>query len=189
MHSEIFKDGDIFTPCPECEYGGPGNPLFTGDIEGYRKFMVDEYNMMQDSFSKINKKVTFNQFSINPDVAKIIYDDELLGKTGNTITLDYFTKNTKQLNDGLNYFHENFPNAKIIIGEFGAPLPNINGLMTEEEQAKFIDQIMNLALSKNYVIGMNYWVDLNGSTALFNDDLSTRSAATVVKRHYKESTK
>ena len=35
-NNNLFKDGDIFISCPECENGGPGDPRQTNDIEGHR---------------------------------------------------------------------------------------------------------------------------------------------------------
>src|SRR3990167_5091604 len=31
-HPDLFRDGDIFSPCPECENGGPGDPRHNGDV-------------------------------------------------------------------------------------------------------------------------------------------------------------
>src|SRR3989344_5208595 len=56
-HADLFSDGDIFTSCPECENGGPGDPRQTRDVDGHRRFLIDEYNVAKSAFSKINKKV------------------------------------------------------------------------------------------------------------------------------------
>ena len=34
-HPDLFRDGDIFSPCPECENGGPGDPRHNGDVTGF----------------------------------------------------------------------------------------------------------------------------------------------------------
>ena len=36
---DLFQNGDIFTACPECENGGPGNPNHTGEEE-YNFFLT-----------------------------------------------------------------------------------------------------------------------------------------------------
>ncbi len=183
-HQDLFKNGDSFTPCPECEYGGPGSPIKTGDVEGFKQFMIDEYQEMTQAFKETGKDVNVSWFSINPDVAKLIYDKELLEKTGNTITLDYFVKDKKQLDDGLNYFSKKFPGVKILIGEFGAPIPTQNGKMTEEQQAAFVEEILKYLAQRKDIIGVNYWVSTGGTTPIFNKDLTSRKAANVVKKYF-----
>jgi len=51
----LFEDGDIFTACPECENGGPGDPRLTRDVTGHRKFLIDEYEITKKGFVKIKK--------------------------------------------------------------------------------------------------------------------------------------
>lgn len=183
-HPDLFQDGDIFTACPECEYGGPGSPLSTGDIEGYRKFMIDEHNMMKSSFAQIGKDVKVNYTSMNPDVAKLILDKPTVEALGNIIVLDYYVKDVKSLEKGLNFFKERFPNTKIVLGELGAPIPDINGLMTDEEQAKFIDELLSFLQSRDEIIGINYWVSTGGTTAIFDQKLNPKPAADIVKKYF-----
>lgn len=184
-NADLFQDGDSFTACPECEYGGAGNPLDTKDFKGFRKFMLDEYEVMNDSFSKIHKKVYTNWFSMNPDIANEILDTETVNKIGNIITLDYYVKDPQELDKGINFFLNKFPNAKILIGEFGAPLPAINGTMTEKEQAQFIEKIlMHLYNYKDKIIGINYWVSYYGDTSLLHSDYTPKTAFSTVKSYF-----
>ena len=185
---DLFEDGDIFTACPECEYGGPGNPLSTGDIDGYRSFMIDEYNTMKDAFKQINKNVKVNYTSINPDVAKVVLDKDTVEALGNVIVLDYYVKNVDSLKYGLDYFENKFPSAKIVLGEFGAPIPDINGSMTDQQQADFIDQIMQFLKLQPEVIGVNYWVSSAGTTAILDNNLNPKPAAMVVKKYFDPGT-
>lgn len=183
-HQEVFRDGDSFTACPECEYGGPGNPLETGDIEGFRKFIIDEYISVRAEFDKVNKEVNVGWISMNPDVAKAIYTKEMLNMTGGVITLDYFVKDVKELQAGLDYFQEKFPDVKILIGEFGAPIKDINGQMSEDTQAVFINQILKYLTSRKDILGVNYWVSTGGETELFNQDLVFKKVANIIKNYY-----
>lgn len=183
-HPDLFTNGDSFTPCPECEYGGSGNPLVTGDVIGYRKFMVDEYRIMQDAFKKIHKEVYSNWFSMNPDVAKGVLDEETVLQIGNLIVLDDYVRNANELQLHLEYFNKRFPQAKLFLGEFGAPIPDINGSMTEEQQAHFVDSIMNTLYKNKNVIGFNYWDEFDGSSALFNPDTSKRLVTSVIAKYF-----
>jgi hypothetical protein len=74
--------------------------------------------------------------------------------------------------------------GNIIFGEFGAPIPDIHGNMTELEQAQWIDQALaGLAMEKR-VVGISYWVNYGGSTKLWNDDGSAREAVAILKKHF-----
>lgn len=81
QNPDLFENGDIFTACPECENGGPGDPRQTGNVKGFRNFLIEEYDMTQNSFAKINKKVISNYDSMNMDVAKLIMDPATSKKT------------------------------------------------------------------------------------------------------------
>lgn len=181
---DLFEDGDIFTACPECEYGGPGNPLETGDIAGFRMFMIDEVGMMKKSFAEIEKNVNVTSTSLNPDVAKKVIDAETLRQLDNTITLDYFFKDISVLQQGLDYFRQKHPGVKFVIGEFGAPIPEINGSMTPNEKSIFIDSVFRYLYMQNDVIGVNYWVTTGGATELFDAKLNPTNSADTVKKYF-----
>ncbi len=183
-HKDVFVDGDSFTACPECEYGGPGNPLITRDFDGYRRFMLDEYEEESQGFASIHKQVYINWLSMNPDVAKEILDKKTLQAIGNVVTLDYYVKDTEQLQKGIGFFLNKFPDARIFMGEFGAPIPDINGIMDEDQQANFIDQIMRSLYLNKRVIGFNYWVNTHGSTAIFNSDDTAKKATSTIKKYF-----
>ena len=73
----------------------------------------------------------------------------------------------------------------MVIGEFGAPIPDINGAMTEDQQATFVDKLMQeLVTNRSKVVGINYWDLYDGSTALINPDESPRKVAAVIKKYY-----
>lgn len=183
-HPSIFSDKDSFTACPECENGVAGNPLITGDMKGYKQFMIDELTTVEETFSMIHKHVYSNWFSMNPDVAQKILDNDTVEKLHNLIVLDCYVKNSNQLQDRLAYLHKKFPHAKLFLGEFGAPIPHINGYMNDNQQAQFVDSILTSVYQENKVIGVNYWVSSGGSTALFSDYEVPKPVASVIQDYF-----
>jgi ribosome assembly protein YihI (activator of Der GTPase) len=72
-----------------------------------------------------------------------------------------------------------------MLGEFGVPIPDIHGKLNEEEQARWVDESLNLIQSLEEVVGLNYWVSHGGSTAIFNNDHSSKPAAKVLEKYFK----
>lgn len=184
VNQELFENGDIFTPCPECEYGGPGSPLQTGDIDGFRSFMINENNQMQYIFKLNKKNILTNINSLNTDVAKRILDKETVKDMGNIIVLDHYASSVEDYKNTLDYFHAKFPDAKIVFGEFGAPIPDIHGQMDEDEQADFVNSIISFLLVRPEVIGLNYWVGSHGTTAILSDNFDPKPAADVISSKF-----
>lgn len=179
----LFEDGDIFTSCPECENGGPGDPRLNGDSEGHKKFLIEEYKISNESFGKIGKKVNSGFYSMNYDVAKLIMDKETTQALGNVVVIDHYIKNAAEVaKDGKEIAE--MSGGKVILGEFGAPIPDIHGDMTEAEQSKWIETVLAEAAKTDEIIGVNYWVNVGGSTGLWNDDGTRRKAADTIRAFY-----
>jgi hypothetical protein len=181
---ELFEDGDIFTPAPEGENGGPFNQVEKDEHEAYRAFLLKEHQIAKDAFAKIGKKVEVNWMSMNGGLAKRMFDQPTIDGLGKVVTLDHYIKTAPEMGEFIEYFAKNY-GAKTIIGEFGAPIPEINGSMTEDQQAAFIDELFQeLYKHKDTVIGVNYWVLYDSSTALYNQDFSERKAVDVVRKYF-----
>ena len=183
----LFEDGDIFTSCPECENGGPGDPRLNGDPEGHKKFLIEEYKISLESFGKINKKVNSGFYSMNYDVAKLIMDRETTRALGNIVVIDHYIKDPLQVAQDAKAIAET-SGGNVILGEFGAPIPDIHGEFTEEEQSKWIEDGLNASSKIPEIIGVNYWVNVGGSTRLWNDDGSKRKAADTIKKYFTATT-
>lgn len=180
-HPDLFQDGDIFTACPECENGGPGDPRMTGDTEGHRKFLIDEYQVTKTAFQKIHKNVASNYDSMNEDVARLIMDPETTKALDGIVVIDHYVATPEKLvSDIKNLAGQS--GGKVALGEFGAPIPDINGAMTQKEQAAWIHNALNKLTSLNVLVGVNYWTNIGSSTALWNDDGSPRLALQEVKK-------
>ncbi len=185
-HPLLFVDGDIFTACPECENGAIGDPRKTDDVAGFRAFMINEKKTVDGAFATINKKVITNYNSMNGDVARLVMDKATTSQMGGIISVDHYVGTPQRLVADLKSYAQQ-SGGKIILGEFGVPLPDIHGEMTEEQQAAWIQQLLTSLLDHPEVVGMNYWVDRGGSTLLWNDDGTPRKAVDVLRRFYKPS--
>ena len=166
-NSDLFKDGDIFTPCPECENGGPGDPRHTGDIPGFRNFLIDEHEISSQAFSEINKDVASNYFSMNADVSGIVMDNETSQSLDGIIVIDHYVNTPFQLYSDITKIAQN-TDSKIVLGEVGVPIPDIHGQMTQTEQADWLKEAFVYLSRMQNLYGINYWVGSNGSTAIFD---------------------
>ena len=180
---DLFVDGDIFTACPECENGGPGDPRRTGDVEGYREFLIEEHDIMEKSFKKISKNVIINYNSSNGDVARLIMDKDTTRALGGIVAIDHYVASGDQTSFDISEIAKE-SGGKVVLSEFGAPIPDIHGDMSEGDQAEWIEKTMKILASNKDLVGMSYWVDKGGSTKLWNDDGSARKAVGSITDAY-----
>ena len=181
---DLFEDGDVFVSCPECENGGPGDPRQTGDTEGFRKFIREEYNITYRAFKRINKDVIINYYSMNGDVARLIMDKAMTSKIGGIVTIDHYVKTPEELLKDIDMYASE-SGGKVVLGEWGAPIPDIHGEMSEVEQAAWLeDSLSKIILDKN-LIALNYWTFTDSSTQLWTAQGEPKQGAAVLKRYFK----
>lgn len=186
-HPELFYDGDVFTACPECENGGPGDPRLNGDVNGHRQFLIDEYRLTSDLFRSQKKKVSTNYNSMNGDVARLIMNKETSKALGGIVAIDHYVSTpTKLANDIVEISDKS--GAKIILGEFGAPIPDINGKLSEEEQAAWIQEALERISPLTQLEGLSYWVNTGGSTELWDQSGKAKKAVSVLTSFYNPKT-
>ena len=181
-NGELFQNGDLFTPCPECENGGAGDPRQTRDIKGFRIFMIEEFQAANIEFRTIGKNVR-TVSSMNYDVANLVMDEQTANAVGDLVVIDHYVKEPQKLAYDVGNLSQK-TQSKIMLGEFGTPIPDIHGKQTAEEQAGWIDESLNLIQRQEEIIGLNYWVGFGGSTAIFNSDYSAKPAAEILKKYY-----
>ena len=179
-HKDIFEDGDVFSACPECENGGPGDPRRTGDVLGHRKFLIDEYNVTKAAFNTINKNVASNFNSMNGDVARAVMDKKTTLAMDGIVTIDHYVLTPEKLISDIDSIAK-ASGGKIVLGEFGAPIPDINGKMSEKQQADWISIALLKLVQTNQVIGLSYWTNTGSSTALWSEDGTARIAVDTLK--------
>lgn len=185
-HTDLFQNNDIFTPVPEAENGGMGDPRGSDEkTKQFNEFLVSSYQNCIESFRHIHKTVACGYFSMNGDIAKSVLTPETVRKTGQIVVIDHYVNTPEKMSADIEYLSNKFSVAKIVLGEYGAPIPDINGDMSETEQANFINSLLKVfVMERDKITGINYWDISGGSTALFNDDGSPRKASQVVKNFY-----
>lgn len=182
-NSDLFKDGDIFTSCPECENGVK---LEWGDqrkLDEYRAFLILEYNIAKESFNKIGKKVNTGYYSMNGDLANVLMDKETTEALGGIVVIDHYVRTSVELAQDIRDLAEK-SGGKIVLGEFGVPIPDIHGEMTEEEQSEWIREAITEIETIPEFVGINYWVNVGGSTAIWDSDGRSRDAVKTIKDFY-----
>jgi len=180
---DLFEDGDIFSSCPECENGGPGDPRMKGDAEGFKRFIIAEYQAAKDSFQSIGKQVSANYYSMNGDVARLIMDEETTKGLDGIVTIDHYVSTTEKLLQDIKDYAQR-SGGKVVLGEFGAPIPDIHGKMSEDDQARWIDQAMIELVSLPDVAGVNYWTNRGSSTQLWTDNNEPLKAVEILAKYY-----
>lgn len=183
-HPDIFEDGDIFSACPECENGGPGDPRHTGDVSGFRNFIITEYALAQGAFEEIGKKVSANYYPMNADVAKLVMDKQTTLSMGGVVVVDHYVNSPETLVDDIRKIQEK-TGGKIVLGEFGAPIPGIHGKMTEPQQAQWIESVLGKLITVSWVDGVNYWSNAGGTTGIWDKDGKAFSAVPIIKKYFK----
>lgn len=183
-HPDLFEDGDIFVSCPECENGGPGDPRMNGDAEGHKKFLIEEYILVKKLFADMDKHVIANYYSMNGDVARLIMDRKTTKALDGVIAIDHYVKSSRQLLTDISEYAKQ-SGGRVVLGEWGAPIPDIHGPMTEEEQAAYIDESFKILLESDDIEAINYWVSRGGSTELWKSENEPKLGAAALTKYFK----
>jgi hypothetical protein len=121
---------------------------------------------------------------MNGDAARAVMDRDTTKALGGIVVVDHYVATPEQLaNDIRDYAYRS--GGKVVLGEFGAPIPDIHGNMTEDQQALWIDNALRDISGIKELIGVNYWTNKGGSTQIWNDDDTPRTAVSVIKKYYK----
>lgn len=184
-HPTLFADGDIFSPIVEPENGGPFKPL---DSEAknvaMRDFLTRDQAAVKQAFSEIHKHVVTNLVSLSGGAAQSSLDVPTIQALNQTVTLDHYVRDPKVMAKYLDDFHRRF-GADVALGEFGAPIPDLNGDMSDKEQAAFVDALLNVITARSsFVHAINYWTLTESSTALIDDDNIPKPVVEVIKNYY-----
>lgn len=182
-NANLFQNGDIFTSCPECENGANLNTGDEAQIIAYRAFLIQEYAVTKNTFAQIHKNVASNFFSMNADVARAVMDRQTTEALDGIVVIDHYVVTPVDLASQTAQISAQ-SGGSIVLGEFGAPIPDLQGTMTQDQQAQWLSQALQLLSEDQTLIGVNYWDNLGGSTALWNPDGSPRKAVAVLKKYF-----
>jgi hypothetical protein len=120
---------------------------------------------------------------MNYDVAKAIMDKRTTEALGGIVTIDHYIKSATQIAKDARAIAEQ-SGGKVFIGEFGAPLPDLHGNMTEEQQYEWVKSALYELAREPSVIGVNYWVNVGGSAQLWKSDGSATKAVSAITDAY-----
>lgn len=183
-NSELFEDGDIFTPCPECENGGTGDPRYNGDVAGHRTFLIQEYKATKDAFGQIGINVHSNYNSMNGDVARLVMDPATTRALDGIVAIDHYVNMPARLARDVAEIAKT-SGGRVVLGEFGVPIPDIHGPLSPSSQAAWIESTL-LELAKiPELVGVNYWVNVGGSTEIWSAENFARPAVGVITDFYR----
>lgn len=178
-NSQLFEDGDLFSSCPECENGEKLDRSNPAQINEYKAFLIKEYQLTKASFKNINKKVDSNHYSMNGDMAFLMMDKTTTASFDGIVSIDHYVKDTARLEKDIKLLAQK-SGGKIVLGEFGTPIPNIHGRMSEEQQKAWIEDALSKIAKIPEVHGINYWVNEGGSTAIYTDSHQPKKAVSVI---------
>jgi len=185
-HPELFRAGDIFTPAPEPENGMIGDPRRSqANYDSFHAFLPKSYETCLNSFIEAGiADVTCGYYSLNGDVANEVMTKELLVEIGDVLVIDHHVETPERLVSDIQALHEKF-GSSIVLGEFGAPIYDIHGQMTDVEQAQFVTSVMKaLYNQQDLILGLNYWVLRGGSTGLVDESTGAPKLAYESLRSY-----
>lgn len=182
-NTDLFEDGDIFSSCPECENGAKSNFGDSDVVQEYRAFLIEEYRISKDAFIQIDKNVQSNYFSMNGDVAKLVMDISTTTTLDGIVVVDHYVEDPKIFAEDLRELAKQ-SGGQIVLGEFGAPIPDIHGKMNDEKQKLWLEEVLNEIRRVDHVVGVNYWVNTGGSTALWTGAGKAKPAVESITKFY-----
>ncbi|MBI4137621.1 hypothetical protein HY469_06175, partial [Candidatus Roizmanbacteria bacterium] len=184
-NADLFADGDIFTPSPEAENGGPFNQVEPDEYGVFRAYLIREHAEAQKAFELIGRDVKTNWLSMNGGLARRMLDQDTINKLDKAVSLDHYIKTPQEMGEYITYFADTF-GSRVVIGEWGAPIPDINGPMNETQQAAFIESLLwEMYKEREHIDGINYWVLYDGSTSLMEPNENYRDAMYEIQNYFK----
>ncbi|HSW97144.1 MAG TPA: carboxypeptidase-like regulatory domain-containing protein [Candidatus Saccharimonadales bacterium] len=184
-HADLFQNGDIFTPAMEAENGWGTGYVPPNEYPLFRQFLIDEHTNAQEAFKEVGKNVLTNWLSMSGGLAKNMLDEATIKALDNTVTIDHYVNNPEDMKNYVDYFSTNF-HARVVVGEFGAPIPDINGTMTDKEQTNFVKDIFYILYQEHEnVFAVNYWTLNFSSTALVDTNDVSKPVSTVLSQYYR----
>lgn len=185
-HPDFFRDKDIFTPAPEPENGILGSPWKSEkNKNALNDFIAASTAVCEQGFKEVARVVSCGFFGTNGDVALGGFTTDSLQKAGGVVVTDHYIKDIPRYKKDIEalYAKHRLP---VVVGEFGSPIPDLQGNLSEAEQAVSVAALLDQIYSAGSIVrGVNYWVLHGGSTSLVRDDGSPRMATEALRDYFK----
>jgi hypothetical protein len=181
----LFEDGDVFTSCPECE-NGAGSVQSFEEIAAHRQFLIAEYTVTKEAFAQIDKRVASNYYSMNGDLAVALMDPETTKALDGIVVVDHYVRDPNELARDVQGIAKK-SGGKVVLGEFGAPIPDLHGAMNPQQQAQWLQEALSKLSTVKELEGVNYWVNVGGSTAIWDETGRPKPAVDVISKVFKGS--
>jgi hypothetical protein len=183
-NKSLFEDGDIFSSCPECENGPRVNIQVEREVNQHREFLIQEYQIAKQAFSEIGKDVDANYYSMNYDLAKVMMDPETTQAFDGIVVVDHYVADPHDLAKDMEEMADR-SGGTVVLGEFGAPIPDINGQMTPDDQKQWLETALEDLVKVKQLKGVNYWVNTGGTTAIWEENGNARPAVGIISNVFK----
>ena len=183
-NASLFEDGDVFTSCPECENGPGVNIHIEPNVNQHRQFLIEEYGIAKEAFAEIGKDVRANFYSMNYDLAKAMMDPQTTAALDGVVVVDHYVADPRALASDIQEIAQR-SGGTVILGEFGAPIPNLNGEMTPAQQKEWLEEAMKDLVKVQSLKGVNYWVNAGGTTAIWEENGRERPAVGIISQVFK----
>jgi len=203
-HPELFRAGDAFTMCVESEnaawWTGIDRGAFTG-WESWRDFTRKQVTESNDAFNKIGLggKIYTNWINMNGWVTWNVLDQYTVDTVGQ-LTIDHIIDWTDDTNTYTNalfkgngngfYGYDDYYNkwhVPMMAGEWG--YSTYNQSIDPNHQKELANAVFSEFSKRNYIIGMNYWIDVGHASRLFDTsnllDYTRRPVSDVIYQYYK----
>ena len=121
---------------------------------------------------------------MNGDVARVIMDRDTTRALDGVVTIDHYVSTPEKLIEDIESIAR-VSGGSIVLGEFGAPIPDIHGRLSEKQQEEWLQDALSKLIETDELIGISYWTNTGSSTQLWRSDGTPRPAAEVLKSFYK----
>ena len=110
-------------------------------------------------------------------------DKQTTAKLDGVVVIDHYITNPLRYRQDIRTLADK-SGGRIVIGEIGIPIPNIHLNYTSKQQPDWLTIALG-NLRQPIIMGVNYWTNVGGSTALWNEDGSAKLTLQVLAEFYR----
>lgn len=195
-NADLFQDGDIFTPTPEPDSAGINGVTYCSiicqfsSIDEYNSWIQSTQSAVKATFARLNKHVKVGYYGEsgfivwgenNPDwIGRGFLTQKTVDSMDGVIAMDTYPETFGgNMANSLNGAHTRWPNAHLVVGEWGTITSSTN----DQKIAEVIDTMG--ATERTYVDGINYWnLGPSGREGLLDATFNPLPAFQTIKDFY-----